>query len=128
MARGMALGAIFALTLAATVGCGSSTAPDSTRLITRPIQVDSVEVLLQEGRPAAHVRGVIGDGCTELSAITLERAGTLVTITIVSTRPEEAICTQIAKLYDDVLRLPGDFPAGRYVLRVNTAETTFAVP
>jgi hypothetical protein len=127
MERGIALAAISALAFAATVGCGSPTAP-APRTITRPIQVDSVEVLVQDAGPAAHVHGVIGDGCTELSAVTLERAGSRVTITILSTRPEEAICTQIAKLYEDVLRLPGDFPPGPYVLRVNTVEKTFTVP
>ena len=49
------------------------------------------------------------------------------TLTILSTRPEDAICTQIAKLYDATSALPGDFPPGEYVLRVNSVEKTFAI-
>jgi hypothetical protein len=71
---------------------------------------------------------VVGDGCTELSGVTTARSGNSVTVTILSTRPEEAICIQIARLYDATLALPGDFPPGQYVLRVNSVEKTFAVP
>lgn len=113
--------------LAAAVGCGSPAAPAPPRTVTRPIQIESVDVLLQ-GAPSAHVRGVIGDGCTELSGVTQERSGSRITVTILSVRPEGAICTQIARLYNEVLRLPGDFPPGDYVLRVNAVEKTFSVP
>lgn len=119
-----ALIAALALTAAA---CGdSTTAPSTPKTVTRPIQIDSVDVALTP--PTAHVRGVVGDGCTELSGVTTARSGNSVTVTILSTRPEEAICIQIARLYDATLALPGDFPPGRYVLRVNSVEKTFAVP
>jgi hypothetical protein len=49
-------------------------------------------------------------------------------IEILSQRPAEAICTQIARLYDETLRVPGDFAPGHYALRVNSVETTFDVP
>ena len=114
------------MVLAATAACGdSATAPSTPKTIARPIQVDSVEVLLTP--PSVHVHGVIGDGCTELSGVSMQRSANTVSITIWSTRPEGAICTQIAKLYDATLALPGDFPPGEYVLRVNSVEKTFAV-
>jgi hypothetical protein len=107
--------------------CGdSTTAPSTPRTIARPIHVDSVDVLLAP--PSVHVRGVIGDGCTELSGVSMARSGNTVSITIWSTRPQDAICIQIARLYDATLALPGDFPPGQYVLRVNSVETTFTVP
>ena len=113
--------------VAALAACGDpSSAPPTPKTIVRPIQVDSVDVLLPP--PAAHVRGVIGDGCTELSGVTTLRSGNTVTLTILSTRPEEAICSQIAKLYDATFALPGAFPSGAYVLRVNSVERTFSVP
>ena len=90
--------------------------------------MDSVEVLLDGASASAHVRGVIGDGCTELSFTTIDRGGARITVTIFAQRPADAICTQIAKLYDAVLVLPGDFPPGQYVLRVNSVEKTFSVP
>jgi hypothetical protein len=74
------------------------------------------------------VRGVLGDGCTELDGVTGARRGNTVTLTILSTRPEDAICTQIAKLYDATITLPGDFPPGDYLLRVNSVEKAFSVP
>ena len=116
------------LVAAAGAGCDSPStpAPAPPRTIVRPIQVDSVEVALAP--PSAHVRGVIGDGCTELDSVTVTRGENDISITIRSTRPEGAICTQIAKLYDAVLVLPGDFPPGQYVLRVNSVEKTFSVP
>jgi hypothetical protein len=114
--------------VAAAGNACSSTAPTPPppRIIARPIQVDSVEVALAP--PSAHVRGVIGDGCTELSGVSIARSENNVTVTIFGTRPEGAICIQIAKLYDATLALPGDFPPGQYVLRVNSVEKTFSVP
>lgn len=51
------------------------------------------------------------------------------TLSIYSTRPPDAICTQIAKLYDATLALTtGPFPPGPYVLRVNGVEKTFVIP
>ena len=113
--------------VAAAVACGDpGSAPTPPKTIVRPIQIDSVDVLLPP--PSAHVRGVIGDGCTELAGVTTLRSGNAVTLTILSTRPEEAICSQIAKLYDATFALPGEFPPGAYVLRVNSVERAFAVP
>jgi hypothetical protein len=121
----------FALACVLAAGCGSSSpsaaTPPAPPVTVRPIQIDSVEVLLQAA-PSAHVRGVIGDGCTELFGTSVARGESTVTITIYAQRPTEAICTQIAKLYDEVLRLPGEYPAGTYVVRVNGLETTFTVP
>jgi hypothetical protein len=120
--RVIVLGAV----AAAGTACSSPAPTPPPRIIARPIQVDSVEVALAP--PSAHVRGVIGDGCTELGGVSIARSENSVTVTIFSTRPEGAICIQIAKLYDAVLVLPGDYPPGQYVLRVNSVEKTFSVP
>ena len=115
--------------VAAAVACGDrATAPTTPKTVSRPIHVDSVEVWLSP--LSAHVRGVIGDGCTDLSGVTMRRSDNdnIVDITIWSTRPQDAICIQIAKLYDATLALPGDFPPGPYVLRVNGVEKTFTIP
>ena len=114
--------------VAAAVACGDrATAPTTPKTVARPIQVDSVEVVLAP--LSAHVRGVIGDGCTDLSGVSIQRSSdNTVNITIWSTRPQDAICSQIAKLYDATLALPGDFPSGPYLLRVNGVEKTFTIP
>jgi hypothetical protein len=101
--------------------------PTEPEVIVRPIHVDSVEVVLATP-PSAHVRGIVGDGCTEISGVTQTRAAATIEITILSQRPADAICTQIAKLYDAVLPLAGPFPPGEYLLRVNGVEATFALP
>jgi hypothetical protein len=117
---------VLAVFLGAAACSAPMTAPPTPKTVARPIQVDSVEVVLAP--LSTHVRGVIGDGCTELSGVSMQRSGNAVSITIWSLRPEGAICTQIAKLYDATLALPGEFPPGEYVLRVNSVEKTFAVP
>ena len=116
-----------AMSVVVMIACGSSaTSPQTPKTIIRPIHVDSVDVILAP--PSVHVRGVIGDGCTELGSVRMQRAESTVSITIFGERPEEAICSQIAKLYDATLVLPGDFPPGPYVLRVNGVEKTFTIP
>ncbi len=119
--------ALAALVAASGAGCDSPSTPAPPRILVRPIQIESVDVLLASP-PSAHVRGVIGDGCTELAGVTTRRGENDINITILSTRPEEAICIQIARLYDATLALPGDYPPGQYVLRVNSVEKTFSVP
>jgi hypothetical protein len=122
--------AVAALVAASGAGCDSPSTPASPppRTLVRPIQIESVDVVVAPS-PSAHVRGVIGDGCTELGGVITRRGSENdIGITILSTRPEGAICIQIARLYDAVLVLPGDFPPGQYVLRVNSVERTFSVP
>jgi hypothetical protein len=119
---------IFGLALLVAAAChGTPAAPPDASLIVRPIHVDSVEVVL-DAAPAAHVRGVIGDGCTELDGVTQARTGSAIEITILARRPADAICTQIAKLYDALLPLAGPFPSGSYVVTVNGVAAPFAVP
>ncbi len=111
--------------LLAAPACSNPADPD---LLVEPIEIESVEVLVLESSPPqaqAHVRGFIGDGCSELKSVEQQRTGNSVTVTILRQRERAAICTQIAKLYDAVLRLEGSYPPGRYVLRVNGIETFF---
>jgi hypothetical protein len=119
------------LALAASVAlaaCGPSNAA-SNDLVIDPIQIERVEVLVQAGDPpqvSAHVRGVIGDGCSSLHSVEQERSGSTVVLTILRQRTANAICIQIARLYDDTIRLEGTFTPGTHVLRVNGTETPFA--
>ena len=56
------------------------------------------------------------------------RSGNRVVVAIERERPVDAICTQIALLYDRVLPLDGRFAAGNYALQVNDVESRFVVP
>jgi hypothetical protein len=122
----------------ALVGCdtaappsGPPTGPSQPAVVISPIQIDSV-VLVRGLETASglgvHVQGIVGDGCSELLPIRQLREGSVVLISIERQRPRDAVCTQIAKLYDDVIALEGDFPPGAYTVRVNSTELAFSAP
>ena len=113
------------LVAAGALSCGGPAGDD---LSVEPISIESVEVLVLKSLPpqaSAHVKGAVGDGCSELHSTSQTRSGSTVTITILRQRPRDAICTQIARLYDEVIQLEGTYPAGSYVVRVNGVERTF---
>ncbi len=96
----------------------------------KPIPIDSVEVLILESLPVqvkAHIQGTIGDGCSEIESVTQKRSDQTITITILRRRPKDAVCIQIAKLYDETISLDGAFPPGSYVVQVNDFEKTFTI-
>jgi hypothetical protein len=99
------------------------------RLVVEPIQIDSIE-LFAAGSAAysVHVKGIVGDGCSELLPLQQVRQGTDIVVTIQRQRPENAICTQIARLFDQVIPLEGAFPSGQYTVRINSTTLTFTVP
>lgn len=122
------------LTLAlAASGCTAERSPSDPDgpIIVAPIQIDSVDVRVAESAPVqvfAHVTGVIGDGCSRLLPLTQRRSGNTVTIEIQRERPRDAVCIQIAQLYDETIRLEGEFPPGSYSLQVNALTRAFSVP
>lgn len=121
-------GAVFTVLVACLLtGCSN---PVGSDLLVEPIQIDSVDVQVMQSSPptvAAQVRGVVGDGCSVLHSVKQERSGSTVTITILRQRPRDAICTQIALLYDERIQLEGQFAAGDYVLRVNGVQRAFTI-
>lgn len=94
------------------------------------ITIETVEVTVAESFPVqviAHVRGFLGDGCTSLGAITQERTGNTIKVTIAATHSGAEVCTMIAPMVDERISLEGEFPAGEYVVEVNGVATTFQV-
>jgi hypothetical protein len=109
------------------LGCASAN-PGAASPVVDPIQIDSVDVRILESSPpqaVAHVQGVLGDGCSEFHSLSQSRSASTITVTILRQRPRDAICTQIAKLYEADIPLEGQYPPGRYVLRVNSVEKVF---
>jgi len=112
--------------------CGkpaSPSQPDSSILVSR-IQIESVAIRLAPSFPVqafARVRGVVGDGCSRLLPIEQSRAGNVITLEIKRQRPRDAICTQIAILFDQEIRLEGEFRTGEYTLSVNGNASSFRV-
>ena len=118
--------AVIALAAAFVAACSNPADPNTT--LVEPIQIDVVNVGFLPGPPlrvVAHVEGVVGDGCSELYSVKQARTGNTATVTILRQRPKEGVCTQIAKLYNADIPLEGNFPAGRYVLMVNSVERVF---
>lgn len=122
----MIRGAARVLALAAlAAGCSSPTEPT---VLIEPIAIDDVDVLVLESFPpraSAHVTGVIGDGCSELRSVAQSRSGNVTVVTILRERPRDAVCTEIAKLYDDIVPLDGVFPPGHYEVIVNGFRQPF---
>lgn len=120
---------VFAVAIGLSAGVGAACSnPAGPDIVVEPIQVDRVDVRILESSPpqaAAHVVGVIGDGCATLQSVRQARSGNTVTVTILRQRPRVAVCIQIALLYDAVIPLEGQFPPGTYLLRVNGVERTF---
>lgn len=117
------------LTLLMLVACDSPEEPDSVFDVA-PIQIDSVDVALLESFPVramAHVTGVVGDGCSELLPIEQIRDGNELVISIRRRRPVDAVCIQLAKLFDRSISLDGSFAPGDYTLRVNDVSVVFHV-
>ena len=115
--------------LAAALACAYQSNPTGADdLVVEPIQVESVDVLILESFPpqaVAHVQGILGDGCSEFHSLRQERSGNTITVTILRQRPRDAICIQIGKVYDENIPLQGQYPPGRYLLRVNEVVKRF---
>ena len=118
--------------LAATAlhACGSTSDPTDLTPVVEPITIDSVTVRVVQAPPVqvfAHVKGIVGDGCSTLLPLEQTREANVIQIAILRQRPRQAICTQIARLFDEEIPLAGSFPAGSYTLRVNETIVQFQV-
>ncbi len=107
---------------------------DSTKAATliREAQVETVTVQISDTVPVqvrALVSGILGDGCTELSESTQRREDNTFYITLQTTRPADAMCTQVARNYEEAVTLETtDVAAGDYIVSANGVTTTFTLP
>jgi len=118
------------LTAGACAPTATPSQPEAPSMTIARIQIESVTIRTAQSFPVqvfAQVKGVIGDGCSELRPLEQSRSGNVVTLEITRLRPQAAICTQIAKLYDQQIRLPGEFRTGDYTLQVNGRPYPFRV-
>lgn len=94
------------------------------------IQVNTVEVQQVAYDPAqveVAVDGIVGDSCNTLAGSRQERKGNAITVTIEAIRTLGVPCLELAQLYDDTIRLQGDFPPGDYTVTVNGVSQEFTV-
>jgi hypothetical protein len=132
MSRAAVLGPLVLAALPLLVACDESGSPTRPAdVLVERIQVEDVQVIVGATGGAAtvsvHVKGVVGDGCSTLHSVRQDRNDGAVTVDIFRQRPKNAICTQIARLYDEIIPLDGQFAPGRYVLRVNELVTAFTI-
>ena len=122
---------LFLVLLAAACGKpGSPSQPDSPPMTVARIPIESVTIRIAQSFPVqvfARVQGFVGDGCSSLLPIEQSRAGNVITLEIKRQRPRDAICTQIAILFDQDIRLEGEFRTGEYTLNVNGSASSFRV-
>jgi hypothetical protein len=109
----------------------TQSAPDvSEDFVMGLMQIEGVDVRVLSPAPAeveASVRGVLGDACTEFDSVEQLREGQTVTLTLRTKRPADMICAQMARAYERVVPLEGNFAAGEYRLVANGFEAAFSV-
>jgi hypothetical protein len=72
------------------------------------------------------VHGVVLNGCTDVGAAKQHRNGHIITVTI-PTYTRNRVCTMMARLIDETVRLEGDFAVGVYTVNVNGVVEQFKV-
>ncbi len=93
------------------------------------LTVQRIEVKVVRSVPPqvfARVHGVVLNGCTVFGAVAQHKNGYAVTLTI-PTHVRSRVCTMMARLIDETIRLDGDFAPGLYTLEVDGVVEQFKV-
>lgn len=89
---------------------------------TRLHLIENIEVIVMESYPmqvSLNVSGYIPDGCSAPTEILQSRDGNMVVIRVFRNLPPDAICTAIAAMYSETIRVEGGFESGHYTFDVN---------
>ena len=88
-----------------------------------------VSVQILESFPVqarAVVQGELPDGCTTIDSIEQSREGNEFRVSIVTSRPADAFCTQVLVLFEETIPLEvRGLPAGEYRVVANGVAATF---
>ncbi len=112
----------------ATPSATPAASPGATPIGQALMPITKVTARVLKTSPAkvqAVVTGELRDSCTKPGAISQQRAGNTVTVTILTTREPNAMCAQMITPFDQTIPLDGDFPPGTYTLKVNDYTVTF---
>jgi inhibitor of cysteine peptidase len=122
------------LLIGSLMGCGrvqpSSQVPDF-EIVEGQAAVEAVEVVMMMSFPLQiqlHVTGFVGDPCTDIDEIQIQRDGYRFEVSITTTRDSQVDCIQVIEPFEE--NIPLDvygLPAGDYKVLVNgvVAEFTF---
>jgi hypothetical protein len=91
--------------------------------------VERIEILVLESFPVqirVAARGNFPDGCTKIDQVTTSFKDNTFLVTLTTTRPAEASCTQALVPFEEVIPLEAvGLPAGLYTVNVNSVIGTF---
>jgi len=128
---------VLALALVAlAAGCGSTQEPEVTPtpegdVILGLAPVDTIDILILESFPVqvqVRAAGNLPDGCTALGEITQELQGSMFAVTIGTTRPADALCTEALVPFETTIALDVlGLKAGTYTITVNGVSGTFTL-
>ncbi len=100
--------------------------------IVRLAGVERIEPVILESYPVqvrVVVYGWMSDGCTSLYSFSQKTEGTVISISILTTRPRDAICTQAIKRFQETYPVITEGLApGTYTLDVNGQSKQFILP
>jgi inhibitor of cysteine peptidase len=91
--------------------------------------VDSIDILVMESMPvqvSVVANGNLPDGCTSIGQATTQREKNTFVVTLTTTRPVDAVCTQALVPFEQAIPLDAEgLTAGLYTVSVNGVTGTF---
>jgi hypothetical protein len=119
--------------LATVLALGSNSSADTgekgDKSMEGRLDVQRIEVkVVRAVHPQVFVRvhGVVLNGCTDIGEVEQHKNGNIVSVTI-PTFTRHSVCTMMARLIDETIRLDGDFGPGSYTVNVNDVVQRFRV-
>lgn len=116
----------------------TATTPEPTPTLTSlpeqiisPAPIHEVDVRVAESFPPqvfVYIKGGLSDGYTTFHNLTTVRSGNTINIEVTTTRPKDAICTQIYSYFEKNVNLGTDFISGQtYTINVNDKTINFVM-
>ncbi|MCC7352460.1 MAG: hypothetical protein IT330_01790 [Anaerolineae bacterium] len=108
-----------------------ATRPREGGTIIRDALIESISILILESFPVqirVVAQGNLPDGCTKIDQVGQQRQGNTFRVTITTSRPAEAVCTQALVPFEETISLGvRGLKAGTYTVIVNGVSDTFTL-
>ena len=73
------------------------------------------------------IKGSFPDSCTRLHAVSQERSGNIINMSLEMRRPKGQLCASVVRPYRFYVSLDGKYPPGHYTVKVNGRVRTFRI-
>jgi len=111
--------------LVGLTACGDDGGEDPAELGEGPAFVEDVVVEDRDGEYWATVSGFYPDACSTYGGSEQQVDGNTITLTVTSTRPEDAVCAQVlTDMTEEILLDTEGLAPGRYEVVVNQGRST----